>query len=86
MGLDTNTEANSYGQNRGGVDGDVTGIYRTISAQNTIWDHSLMWNAEKDLNDDLNLQVIVGLNSRRDAYKQDGIDHWTACIWCIKTF
>lgn len=74
LGLDTYSEANSYGQNRGGVDGDVTGIYRTISAQNTIWDHSLMWNAEKDLNDDLNLQLIVGLNSRRDAYKQDGIE------------
>jgi TonB-linked SusC/RagA family outer membrane protein len=74
LGLDSYTELNSYGQNRGGVDGEVTGIFRTISARNTIWDHSVIWNANKDLSDDLNLQVIAGINSRRDTYEQDGIE------------
>ena len=74
LGLDSYTELNSYGQNRGGVDGDVTGIFRTISARNTIWDHSIIWNADINLSDDLKLQVIAGLNSRRDTFEQDGLE------------
>ena len=74
LGLDTYTEINSYGQNRGGVDGDVTGIFRTITAKNTIWDHSLIWSAEKNLTNDLNLQFLAGLNARRDTFQQDGIE------------
>ena len=74
LGLDTYSEFNTYGQNRGGVDGDVTGIFRTISARNTIWDHSLIWSANKDLSDDLNLQVTGGINARRDTYDQDGLE------------
>ncbi len=74
LGLDTYTEFNSYGQNRGGVDGDVTGIFRTITARNTVWDHSLIFNADKNLSEDLNLKVILGATARRDLYQQDGVE------------
>jgi len=73
-GLDTYTEFNSYGQQRGGVDGDATGIYRTITARNKIWDHSLIFNGDKDLTEDINLKFILGATSRSDVYEQDGIE------------
>ncbi len=74
LGLDTYTELNTYGQNKGGVDGDVTGIYRTTSVRNTTWDHSLIFNAKKDLTTDLSLEVVAGLTSRRDAFERDGVE------------
>jgi len=83
LGLDTYSEFNSYGQNKGGVDGDVTGIYRTISAKNTIWDHSLIFNADKNLTDDLNLKVILGGTGRRDFYQQDGVESTQQLVYGI---
>ncbi|MEM9001153.1 MAG: SusC/RagA family TonB-linked outer membrane protein [Bacteroidota bacterium] len=74
LGLDTYTELNSYGQNKGGVDGPVLGILRTTSVRNTIWNHDLILSADKDLSEDLNLKVTLGANSRRDTYAQDGIE------------
>ena len=83
LGIDTYTEFNSYGQNKGGVDGNVLGIYRTISAKNTTWDHNLIFNADKDLSEDLNLKVIFGLASRRDQYKQDGVESTQQLVFGI---
>ncbi len=74
LGLDTYTEANEYGQNRGGVDGDITGLYRTSYVKNTIWNHDIIFSADKDLTDDLNLQVILGANARKDIYSADGLE------------
>ena len=74
LGIDTYTEFNTYGQNKGGVDGDRTGIYRTISAQNTIWDHNLTFSVDKNLIEDLNLTVVLGGNMRRDLYNQEGVE------------
>lgn len=74
MSLDTYTELNSYGQNKGGVDGDPTGIYRTTSIRNSIWNHDLIFSANKDLTDDLNLNIIIGANSRRDVFNRDGLE------------
>ncbi|MEK6154435.1 SusC/RagA family TonB-linked outer membrane protein [Flavobacteriaceae bacterium 3-367] len=74
LGLDTYTEFNSYGQNRGGVDGPTLGILRTISVRNTIWNHDLILSADKDLSEDFNLKATLGANSRRDVYAQDGIE------------
>ncbi len=74
VGIDTYTEFNSYGQNKGGVDGDATGIFRTITAKNKIWDHSFIFNGNQDLTEDLNLKFIVGATSRRDVYEQDGVE------------
>ncbi|MHA7830627.1 MAG: SusC/RagA family TonB-linked outer membrane protein [Flagellimonas sp.] len=74
VGLDTYTELNSYGQNKGGVDGPVLGILRTTSVRNSIWNHDLILSAEKKLSEDLNLTATLGANSRRDTYAQDGIE------------
>jgi len=74
LGLDTYSEFNFYGQNKGGVDGPVIGLLRTTSVRNTIWNHDLILTADKNLTDDLNLKVIAGLNSRRDEFEQDGIE------------
>lgn len=74
VGLDTYTELNSYGQNRGGVDGPTLGILRTTSVRNSIWNHDLILSGERNLSDDLNLTATFGANSRRDTYAQDGIE------------
>ncbi|MEM1260468.1 MAG: SusC/RagA family TonB-linked outer membrane protein, partial [Bacteroidota bacterium] len=74
LGLDTYTELNLYGQNKGGVDGVPLGVLRTTSVRNSIWNHDIILTADRDLNEDLNLKVIAGANSRRDEYAQDGIE------------
>lgn len=74
MGLDTYTELNSYGQNKGGVDGPTLGILRTSSVRNSIWNHDLVLSANKDLTENLNLQATLGANSRRDTFAQDGLE------------
>lgn len=74
MGLDTYTELNLYGQNRGGVDGPVLGILRTSSVRNSIWNHDLILSMQKDLSEEFNLKVIAGANSRRDTFARDGLE------------
>ena len=74
LGLDTYTELNFYGQNRGAVDGDVTGLLRTSAVRNTIWNHDVILSADRDLSEDLNLKVILGANSRRDIFQRDGLE------------
>ena len=74
FGLDTYTEFNTSGQNRGGVDGNVLGFYRTIQARNSIYDHSVIFNYSTDLTDDLDLNLIIGGQARRDLYQQEGAE------------
>lgn len=74
LGLDTYTELNSYGQNKGGVDGNTLGLLRTRSVRNTVWNHDLILTADKNITDDLNLKAIFGLNSRADGFTSDGIE------------
>jgi len=74
MGLDTYTELNSYGQNRGGVSGPSLGILRTSAVRNSIYNHDLVLSANNDITENLNLQATIGANSRRDTFSQDGIE------------
>ncbi len=74
LGLDTYTELNAYGQNRGGIDGPVLGILRTSSVRNTIWNHDLILSADRDITEDLNLKATLGANTRRDTFAQDGVE------------
>ena len=74
LGLDTYTELNSYGQNKGGVDGPTLGILRTSTVRNSIWNHDLILGADKDLSENLNLKASLGANSRRDVFSQDGVE------------
>lgn len=83
LGLDSYTEFNTYGQNKGGVDGDVTGIFRTINKKNTVWDHSFILNADKNLTENLNLKMILGATSRRDLFEQDGVESTQQIVFGI---
>lgn len=74
LGIDQYTESNTYGQNRGGVDGNTTGIYRTSSVDNTIWDHTILLTANKDLGDNWNLGANLGATSRRELFRRDGVE------------
>ena len=74
LGLDTYTESGLYGQNKGGVDGDPTGILRTTSTKNKIWNHTINLNYSKDFSEDLNLQVVLGTQSRNDTFLRDGVE------------
>ncbi len=74
IGIDQYTESNSYGQNKGGVDGQQLGIYRTSSVVNTIWDHTISLNASKDLSENLNLNVNLGLNPRYESFEREGVE------------
>ena len=74
LGIDTYSEFTSNGQNKGGVDGDVTGFLRTINIRNRTWDHSFILNAQKKLSDDFELTVVLGATSRRDLFEQNGFE------------
>jgi len=73
-GIDFFSEFNSSGQNKGGVDGPVGGFYRTIAVNNTIWDHTVLATGDKNITDDLNIKAVIGATSRRNVYKQDGVE------------
>ncbi|MDT7827945.1 SusC/RagA family TonB-linked outer membrane protein [Pricia sp. S334] len=74
LGLDTYTEFNTYGQNKGGVDGDPTGIFRTTQVKNKIWNHTVNFNYDRDFSEDLNLQVVLGGQARNDTFERDGVE------------
>lgn len=74
IGLDNYTEFNSYGQHRGGVDGNINGLFRTVSKINTITNHDLIISGSKDINERFNLTGIVGFNARRDERYEQGVE------------
>lgn len=71
VGIDQYTEFQAYGQNKGGVY-TPTGIYRTSTGFNSIWDHTVLLNYKKNINSDFTLDVEAGGNSRRISYDQTG--------------
>ena len=73
-GIDTFFEAQEYGQNKGGVDGNRLGMYRTINVNNTIIDHNVSVNYKKEFTDLLGLTAVVGFNSNSVRYSQDGLE------------
>ena len=73
IGYDIFTEDNESGQNVGGIDGFVTGGYRTFSNTNTIWDHTFTVNGAYDLNEALRLSFNVGATSRRNVLDRQGV-------------
>jgi len=74
VGIDQYTESNSYGQNRGGIDGEQLGLYRTSTVINTIWDHTLSLNANKNLSEKLNFNGILGINGRYENIEREGVE------------
>jgi len=74
VGLDAYTESNFYGQNKGGVDGNVLGIYRTIDRRSTVFNQDLILTLNRDINEDLNILGTFGVNGRRDIFSQTGVE------------
>lgn len=74
LGLDTYTELGTYGQNKGGVDGDPNGIFRTTTVKNKIWNHTINLTYDKDLSEDFSIQTILGAQSRNDTFDRDGVE------------
>ncbi|MBX2912419.1 MAG: SusC/RagA family TonB-linked outer membrane protein [Cyclobacteriaceae bacterium] len=80
LGLDTYGEKQTYQVQKGSVGYGSeaaligTGLYRTIDVNNTILDHSVIANIQKDLNEDLELNGIVGLSARTDEFVQTGLE------------
>jgi len=71
LGLDTYSETQSYSVNKGSVE-VPNGIYRTVDITNTIWNHDVIVNYSKDINDALGLTVVAGANAKTEEYRQDG--------------
>ena len=74
LGYDKYTEDQTQAQNKGGSDGNVNGFYRTTRAVNNIWDHTLIANFNRSINNDWSINVDAGVNSREDFYEQSGIN------------
>ncbi len=73
-GLDSYSENQEYGQNKGGIDGNSLGFYRTTYYKNTITDHNASLNITQDLTDNLGLTAIVGFNSNSVDFQRDGVE------------
>ena len=75
VGYDQYSDFNFYSQNKGGVVGGndfQLGFHRTVAGSNMIWDHSLLYNWQADINSDWRLNVDAGLNSQDRSYEQIG--------------
>jgi outer membrane receptor protein involved in Fe transport len=75
VGLDNYTDYNFLSQNKGGVVGGETyqlGLHRTITGNNTIWNHDFLLDWNKDIAQDLNFSVSAGANSQERLYQQSG--------------
>lgn len=74
LGLDTYTELNTYSQNKGGINGDPTGLLRTSSVRNSIWNHTTNLNIDKSITENLNLTANLGFQSQRTEFVRDGLE------------
>ncbi|MDE3235699.1 MAG: SusC/RagA family TonB-linked outer membrane protein [Bacteroidota bacterium] len=72
VGFDNYTESQTYAQNKGGVF-TPTGILRTSTGINTIMDHTLLLNFNRNLNSNFTLNVDGGFNARKYSYEQTGM-------------
>ena len=77
LGLDTYSEEQEIKLNKGGGGGVSTlvnsGVFTSVSIQNTIWNHDINLNYNASLTDKLTLTALVGGNYRQDVYEQVGI-------------
>ncbi|MBX2946657.1 MAG: SusC/RagA family TonB-linked outer membrane protein [Cyclobacteriaceae bacterium] len=79
LGLDTYAEDQTYSVNKSGLSGGyssllIPGAFRSVSSNNTIFDHSFLATINKDLNESLDLTGLVGYNYRSNEYRQQGLE------------
>ncbi|TRX53008.1 SusC/RagA family TonB-linked outer membrane protein [Fulvivirga sp. M361] len=73
LGYDIYNERNESGQHKGGVEGPLTGQYRTFDNVSAIWDHTLTLNGNYNLSDLLRLNFNLGATSRRSTLERQGV-------------
>jgi TonB-linked SusC/RagA family outer membrane protein len=80
IGYDSYNEQHILTINRGGVSRAqpteleyVRGLYRTVNANNRIWDHSVIAQYQTNLSSAFRLDVTAGFNSNEQIYDQTGI-------------
>ncbi len=72
VGYDNYSEYQEYSQNKGGV-ATPTGILRTSTGINTIWDHTLLLSFNHSLGSNFSINADAGVNRRQDLYEQTGM-------------
>lgn len=74
VGYDSYSELTAFGQNKGGVNNLITGIYRTTQANNQIWYHTLIASYAKELGANWRLNIDAGADDRENYYQQTGMN------------
>ena len=72
FGYDDYSEFQLYAQNKGGASLPL-GYLRTSTGFSSILDHTLTGSYRTDINNDFNLEVLAGANSRELTYNQIGV-------------
>ncbi len=83
FGFNTYSENGFYAQNKGGIDGNPLGLYRTTNIVRSNFDHNLSLNYNKDLNEALNVKAIVGFNSNRREFDRDGLESTNQVVFGV---
>ncbi len=73
-GFDGYNETASFKVNKGGIY-LPNGLYYESRNTGKIWDHSLLVNMAKDLNEDFNLSVDAGFNARRNIFNSSSVQY-----------
>ncbi len=83
LGIDNYNEEQEYYVNKGSsgyitdpidLTAFGTGLYRTTSGRNTIYDHSLILSGGRNITSDLDFTANIGVNGRQDDYEQQGLE------------
>lgn len=83
LGIDTYGEDQEYYVNKGAsgfpttpvdVSPFGTGLYRTTSVANTIFDHTIRIGGARNLTDAFDISANIGVNARQDTYEQQGVE------------
>jgi TonB-linked SusC/RagA family outer membrane protein len=71
-GIDNTSQFSEHAQNKGGVDGNATGIYVTSDEIRTIQNHSFTLSFNDQLDEDWSLTALVGADANRETYTGRG--------------
>jgi len=84
FGVDTYTQQQDYTNNKGGRE-QQDGLFRTSNRRNTITDQVFTLSANKDINSDLNINGLVGVNLRRETRNTNFISSTQQFIYGLFT-
>ncbi|WP_431159232.1 SusC/RagA family TonB-linked outer membrane protein [Winogradskyella poriferorum] len=74
-GFDITNTMTERSINKGANDGiHPNGYLQTTSARRSVWDHSLLLNIDREINEDFSIQGTLGANSQRQELFTDGAE------------